>query len=411
MILRRFSFAILFAAGLVLAASSARLAGFSPADLPTRLTDQEFWRLSDELSEPDGTFQSDNLLSNELVFGRAVPDLVARTKPGGVYLGVGPEQNFTYIAAIKPRMAFITDIRRGNLHLQLMYKALFELSADRGEFVSRLFTKPRQAGLNANASADELMGAYWDVYTSGEEVFAANLKAIQDHLTKHHGLPLSDEDLAGVARVYRAFYWYGPSITYEANTRLSAPTSSPLMAYNAIPQQLAMVAGLTYRGLMAQTDASGQEYSYLASEEKFSVLKDLESRNLVVPVVGNFAGPKALRGVGAYVRDHGAVVSAFYLSNVESYLRRDGIWTTFCNNVATFPLDATSVFIRPSGSGLPMRGTQQMVPISQPIVSGSATSDKVRVAFVTVSGTSTARSALDPIAEEVKTCSASPAHQ
>ena len=62
--------------------------------------------------------------------------LSERAKPGGVYLGVGPEQNFTYIAAIRPKIAFITDIRRGNLQLHLMYKALFELSADRAEFVS-----------------------------------------------------------------------------------------------------------------------------------------------------------------------------------------------------------------------------------------------------------------------------------
>ena len=104
------------------------------------------------MSEPNGAFTSDNLLSNERVFARLVPELVAKTKPGGVYLGVGPEQNFTYIAAMRPRMAFITDIRRGNLHLQLMYKALFELSADRAEFVSRLFTKPRPAGLTATST-------------------------------------------------------------------------------------------------------------------------------------------------------------------------------------------------------------------------------------------------------------------
>ena len=56
---------------------------------------------------------------------------------------MGPEQNFTYIAALEALIAFVIDIRRGNLHLQLMYKALFELSADRAEFFSRLFTKPR----------------------------------------------------------------------------------------------------------------------------------------------------------------------------------------------------------------------------------------------------------------------------
>jgi hypothetical protein len=118
----RFSLLISLTLTLALGATAARPAG-SATELPSRLTDQEFWQLSESMSEPNGMFQSDNLLSNEVVFARILPDLVAKAKPGGVYLGVGPEQNFTYMAATSPRMAFITDIRRGNLHLQLMYKA------------------------------------------------------------------------------------------------------------------------------------------------------------------------------------------------------------------------------------------------------------------------------------------------
>src|SRR5262245_54160364 len=138
---RRLTFA---GAALVIALLSAistpaiRAAGDT---LPSRLTDEEFWQLSDSLSEPNGYFRSDNLLSNEIWFHRVIPLLLNRTDRNGVYMGVGPEQNFTYIAAVRPKMVFIPDIRRGNLHTQLMYKALFELSRDRAEFVSRLFTK------------------------------------------------------------------------------------------------------------------------------------------------------------------------------------------------------------------------------------------------------------------------------
>ena len=117
--------------------------------LPARLTDQEFWKLSTDLSEPNGYFRSDNFLSNETGFQWVIPELKRRIPPGGVYLGVGPEQNFTYISALKPAMAFIIDIRRGNLHEHLLYKALFEMSADRAEFLSRLFSRKRPAGLSA----------------------------------------------------------------------------------------------------------------------------------------------------------------------------------------------------------------------------------------------------------------------
>ena len=285
------------------------------------------------MSEPNGAFQSDNLLSNEMGLSTVAAALAARVKPGGVYLGVGPEQNFTYIAAIRPRMVFITDIRRGNLHLHLMYKALFELSADRAEFISKLFTKPRPAGLSATSTASDLLNAYWDITTSDETAYQANLQAIKDHLVKTHGFPLSADDLAGVEYVYRQFYWYGPAINYTSSTsgRWGGTT--------------------TYGDLMITRDAvSGAERSYLASEDNFVFLKTLESKNLIVPLVGDFAGPKALRAVGAWLKSRDAVVTAFYLSNVESYLTRNGVWPAFCANVASMPLDEASAFIRPGMS-------------------------------------------------------------
>jgi hypothetical protein len=97
---------------------------------------------------------------------------------------------------------------------------------------------------------------------------------------------------------------------------------------------------------MTATDEKGVFRSYLANEENFNVLKSLEMKNLVVPVVGNYAGPKAIRAVGKYIKEKDAVVSAFYLSNVEQYLEQDGIWNDFCRNVAMLPLDDSSTFIR-----------------------------------------------------------------
>ncbi len=92
--------------------------------------------------------------------------------------------------------------------------------------------------------------------------------------------------------------------------------------------------------------------SYLATEQNFQVLKSLESKNLLVPVVGNFGGPKAIRAVGQFVSEHGSIVSAFYLSNVEMYLYQQNLWDAFCRNVATLPLDDASTFIRSSrGNG------------------------------------------------------------
>src|ERR1700691_402865 len=151
------------ALGLAIAVGLAVVAprsGAVTAALPAQLTDQEFWKIATDASEPNGYFRSDNLTSNELWFQHVIPDLVRRVHQGGVYLGVGPEQNYTYIAAVHPAMAIIFDIRRGNMLLQLMYKALFELAADRADFVSMLFSKPRPRGLGAVSTAADLFEAF-----------------------------------------------------------------------------------------------------------------------------------------------------------------------------------------------------------------------------------------------------------
>jgi hypothetical protein len=302
------------------------------AAAPDRLTDQEFWKLSADSSEPDGTFRSENLLSNELGMQWVIPDLLKITKPGRVYMGVGPEQNFAYIAALKPSMAFIIDIRRGNLELQLMYKALFELSADRAEFVSRLFSKKRPDGLTAASTALDIFTAYENVQTS-EQLYKDNLAAIEDLLAKKHGLPLTDKDFGGLEWVYQQFYWFGPSINYNSATGAGGFGGG---GYSP-----------TYADIQVATDGPrGVEHGYLSNDESFRVLKDLESRNLIVPVVGNFGGPKAIRAVADYIKARQATVSAFYLSNVEQYLNQDSIWNNFICSVATLPLDDTSTFIR-----------------------------------------------------------------
>lgn len=320
------------------------------ASLPASLSNTEYWNLVRELSEPDGHFRSDNLVSNEIYFQTIIPELLTTTKPGRVYLGVGPEQNFTYIAALKPRMVFIVDVRRGNLHTQLMYKALFEMSKDRAEFVSLLFSKKRPAGLTAKTSAQDLFSAFVPVETS-EALYKENLQAIQDYLVKTRQLPLSAEDLKGIEWVYYHFYWYGPGLTYSSSSGGSGRGNF-----------------VNYQSLMVADDGFGAARSFLATEENFLYLKNLHAKNLLVPVVGNFGGSKALRGVGAYLKARNAVVSAFYLSNVEQYLQQDGLWMAFCANVAQLPLDAASTFIYSQSAGGGGRGGGGLSSYYRPMI-------------------------------------------
>ena len=177
----------------------------SAESLPASLSDETFWRLVTDFSEPNGFFRSDNFLSNEVEYQWVIPTLTSTLEAGGVYLGVGPEQNFTYIVALRPKLAFIVDIRRGNLHEHLLYKAFIEMSADRAEFLSRLFARKQPADLPASADIEQLMTAYQHEEAS-PALFDQNLQAAKDWLVKHHSFGLSDEDLSGLEYVYKAFY-------------------------------------------------------------------------------------------------------------------------------------------------------------------------------------------------------------
>ena len=301
--------------------------------LPSRLSDKVFWQVVSDFSEPNGYFRSDNFLSNEQAFQSVIPELQARLPQGGVYVGVGPEQNFTYLAALKPKLAFVLDIRRGNLVEHLLYKAFIEVSSDRADFLSRLFARPRPEGLNGTTSVDALFAAYRAALPS-EDLFKRNLQAAKERLTKHHEFALSAADLSGLEYVYNAFFQGGPDLNY---TFLSGQFGGGRFVNGYFP---------TYTDLMTETDGRGQQRSYLATEEKFRVVSALEKNNALVPLVGDFGGPKALRAVGRYLVDHGARVTAFYTSNVEMYLFQTDAWKRFYANVATLPVDSTSTFIR-----------------------------------------------------------------
>jgi hypothetical protein len=294
--------------------------------LPASLSDQELWSLIGTVSEPAGTFTlSDNVVSNEPHFADTIRRLQAT---GGVYIGVGPEQNFSYIAALRPAMAFIIDIRRENLALQFMYKALFELSADRADFVSRLFSRPRPAGLASAASVDEIFEQYDGVAPSFEQ-YTKSAALVRERLLSTRGLPLSQTDLEWIDLAFAAFYTAGPNIDYYGARTVDAVRPS-------------------YRQLMTAKDFSGWGGSFLATEERFRFVKELQSRNLIVPVVGDFGGPVALRQVGDYVRVHRGRIHAVYASNVGAYLTSQQA-RAFCGNLAALPVAWNARFIESNG--------------------------------------------------------------
>jgi len=335
----RFKNRLLFAALVVfghIASSSA------PAEpLPKQIDNDTFWRLLTEFSETGGVFTSENVVSNEPNFQLVLTRLKASAKPGGVYLGVGPEQNFTYISAMQPGIAFIIDIRRQNLVQHLMYKALFELAPDRADFLSLLFSRKRPDGLKDNSTTEELLTAYKAVPADGETA-KADRQAIKDVLVKQHGFPMSAEDLETLEHIHHIFELYGPVTGYASNLTTVDFTNANTNG--------------NFLTVLTTTDDGGANRTFLATEELFRVVKDMEKKNLIVPVVGDFGGDKALKSVAQYLKEQQAAVSVFYVSNVEQYLFQanpaapNGGIQKFYENVASLPLESSSTFIRVSNN-------------------------------------------------------------
>jgi hypothetical protein len=319
------------------------------ATLPDRLSDKEFWTLVQDFSEPNGFFRSDNLVSNEDTLQVVVSGLQKTVKPGSAYLGVGPDQNFTLINAVQPKIAFITDIRRGNLDEHLLYKALFEISPDRATFLSHLFSRARPADVREGMAAGELFVAY-DRVAPTRALYEQTLGAVLDRLTTTHGFTLTDEDKATIGVVLSSFYDGGPSLAY-------AMTNGRSPRYP------------TFAELQTIGDWHGQNYAPMGSEAMYLATKSFEARNLLVPVVGDFAGPRALRAVGTFLKAHDLTVGVFYLSNVEQYLFQDGLWPAFEKNVETLPLDEASTFVRSCFSGCASTYPSRAVMLTDSIAS------------------------------------------
>ncbi len=277
----------------------------------------EFVRWVRELSEDGGYFRDDSFTSNETGYLHVMGKLGTLGVRGGAYVGVGPEQNFSYIAKIRPEIAFVVDIRREMLIQHLMYKAIFHHARDRAAFMALLFSK--EASDSGRSLADLL-----DAIAAGaatHERFTANLATIRETIEIAFQFPLAPSEAQSLEHVYRAFWQAGPAISY-------GPGFARL------------------RDLLLESDLDGKQASFLANEADYAFVRSLHQDNRVIPLVGDFAGASALAGVAEFLAQQGIALSAFYTSNVEEYLFQDRTFGKFADNVGKFAISDRSVFVR-----------------------------------------------------------------
>ena len=306
-------------------AAPASTVAAKPATKDAALTAAEFAQLVERVSEPNGYFDTDNLISNETSYLHVMGKLRKLNVSGGAYIGVGPDQNFSYMAQIRPRIAFIIDIRRDNQLQHLLFKSLFALSRNRVEYLCLLFGKPLPSDF-AKWNIAQVV-EYLDKTPADRKRFEATRALITAKL-KTVGLKLDDKDIATINRIHEEFFSAGLDLKFTSHHR------SPRSYYP------------NYRDLMLEKDLTGKQANYLVNEDDFQFLKSLEDRNLVIPAVGNFAGDKAFLEVSKILKERGEKVSAFYTSNVEYYLMGDGTFDRYAENIKRLPMEKNGVLIR-----------------------------------------------------------------
>jgi hypothetical protein len=325
---------------LLLVMPAARAAAPQTSAIPA--VRQSLAELIATLSEAGGSFDTDNLISNERSYLHVVPtlrSLAGQAGGNGVYLGVGPDQNFSYIAHLRPTLAILVDIRRDNLLLHLLFKAMFAEAPTRASYLA-LLTGRGEPAATRDASIETLVRLIDDAKPLDNSALGrleARLAAVIDGF----GVPLSNADRATIARFHRRFTDRSLSLQFNSTGR------PPQYDYP------------TYRDLLLEVDRDGVRRSFLASEEDFQFVKALHARDRIVPIIGDLAGRAAIANVGRYLDTTGLRVSAFYTSNVEFYLFRNGTAPAFMSNLARLPRQPGSVIVRsvfPGGGARIARG-------------------------------------------------------
>lgn len=314
---------------LIASAASARQLVWRFPALPSEgLSPAEFSGLVRDVSEDGGYFRSDNFTSNETSYLHVVDKLRELGATGGAYIGVGPEQNFTYIAKVRPRIAFIIDIRRQAIIQHLMFKAIFRLAPTRMQYLSLLLSKPlpKEQAPSPDTPVDQML-SFFGKAQADDRAYASNLAAIRKAIKEDFQVTLTDADQTSLDYVYKNFRDDGLDIAYRMEGARGGWFPS-------------------LKELILQPDQHGKLGNFLAAKEDYEFVRDLHRKNLIIPVVGDFAGKKALATIGAYLRTHGFTVTAFYTSNVEQYLFQNAVFTGFAENVRKLPINEKSLFIR-----------------------------------------------------------------
>ncbi len=295
-------------------------------DIQFPARDRPLARTVADLSEPEPGRAADNLITNEDSFARVAAEVARRVPAGGVYLGVGPDQNLTYVAHGRPRLGFVLDFRRRNALLHLVHKALLMLASDRAGYLARLLARAPGA-LADDPSADDLVAAFARPAMDRARLDAA-IAAVAATLAPT-GLVRDDE-------------W--PALA-TIQARLAGPgLEGRFLALPMYP---------TLARLVRSRDRDGRPAHFLARDDWYQAVRAAQVGDRILPITGDFAGDGALPRLAAWLHRRALPVSLLYLSDVEFFLLRSGRFPAFAANLARLPWLEGAALIRTSTREIP----------------------------------------------------------
>lgn len=292
----------------------------------------EFTQMIKSMSEDEVFFVSENWISNEDRY-LYVLNLLDKFKiNGGVYIGVGPEQNYTYISAVKPDLAFIVDVRNRNTLQHLIYKIIFELADTPADFFSLLFSKPinNSNGPNKHSNINELVN-YFKNTPSSRKMYNETLEKIFNVLTIKYHFEITEYYEQLICYTFATIYRHNLNLDYDGSTLLTKGWTWP-----------------TFAELLQATDIEGKQRNPFNNILEYQYLKKMHFENRIIPITGDFSGKKTLKSIGLYMKEHNLTLSSFYTSNVERYIFHspDSTVDEWVDNVKNIPINNTSIFIR-----------------------------------------------------------------
>ncbi len=309
--------------------AAASIAKPAPTGKPLApITPKEFESLVERISEPDEYFFSDNYVSNETSYLQPAHLLVERAQRGGAYIGVGPEQNFTYIALTRPKLAFIVDIRRSNLLLHLLFKTAFDQAKSRSQFLTRLLGRPWEKASDPGPDASiEQVIAHAKRKKPNEELWKSSHAEAVERISATYGVALDAADEKKLSKAHRAFFDRQLEVRFEL-------LEASQRKYPSL------------ESLLTSKSPEGDALGFLATEAAFRFVQHLHAKHRIIPVSGDFAGKRAMPAIARELERRDLPVSVFYVSNVEQYLLEDGKWAAWVRNIDALPSNEKSVFLR-----------------------------------------------------------------